>query len=114
MDNNITIETVEKEVPSTSQEQSQQEQPQQESNQDKNSLIIASPGVPSMVKINGISKELNIKASTLFEICNLAGFGKSRNEIIDKISNMLERMIYEWELSPDLIELHCISQFNEF
>ena len=67
-----------------------------------------------MVKINGISKELNIRASTLFEICNLAGFGKSRNEIIDKISNMIERMIYEWELSPDLIELHCISQFNEF
>ncbi len=29
MDNNITIETVEKEVPSTSQEQPQQEQPQQ-------------------------------------------------------------------------------------
>jgi hypothetical protein len=87
---------------------------QHESNQNKSSLIIASPGVPSMVKINGISKELNIKASTLFEICNLAGFGKSRNEIINKISNMLERMIYEWELSPDLIELHCISQFNEF
>ena len=65
MDNNITIETVEKEIPSSSQEQPQQEQPQQEQPQQEQQEQPQQKPDISKIAINNEHTALNVMVSFL-------------------------------------------------